>query len=81
MIDYVQDVITMPLMTKNIFLIHCSFSNEERDVLFHEANNYIENCNTLSSNFKFVLLLNCQEHCIIKLLAKHVRLCLNKTEA
>ena len=63
------------------FLIHCSFFNEERDVLFHEANNYIENFNTLSFNFKFVSLLNCQEYCIIKLVTKHVRLCLNKTEA
>ena len=71
----------MPLMTKNIFLIHCSYFNEERDVLFHEANNYNKNFNTLSSNFKFVILLNCQEHYIIKLLAKHVRLCLNKIEA
>ena len=58
------------------FLIHCSFFIEERDVLFHEANNYIENSSTLSSNFKFVSLSHCQEHCIIKLLAKHVRLCL-----
>ena len=32
---YVEDVITMPLMTNNIFLIHCSFFIEERDVLFH----------------------------------------------
>ena len=85
-----EDTITHPLCTRcdynavddeEHFLIHYSFFNEERDVLFHEANNYIENFDTLSSNFKFVLLLNCQEHCIIKLLAKHVRLCLNKTEA
>ena len=63
------------------FLIHCSYFDEERDVLFHESNNYIENFNTLSSNFKFVILLICQELYIIKLLAKHVRICLNKIEA
>ena len=60
------------------FLIHSSFFNEERDVLFHEVNSYNKNFTTLSSNFKFVLLLNCQEHRITKLLAKHVCLCLNK---
>ena len=35
----------------------------------------------LSSNLKFVVLLNCQEHFIIRLLAKDVRLCLDKIEA
>ena len=63
------------------FLIHCSYFIGGRDVLFHEANNYIENFNSLSSNFKFVIFLNCQEQYIIKLLAKHVHLCLNKIEA
>ena len=48
---------------------------------FTKQNNYIVIFNTLSSNFKFVILLNCQEHYIIKLLAKHVRLCPNKIEA
>ena len=63
------------------FLIHCSYFNEERYVLFNEANNYIEYFNTMSSNFKFVMLLTSQEHYIIKLLAKHVRICLDKMEA
>ena len=58
------------------FLIHCSYVNEERDILFDEANNSIEYFNTMSSNSKFVMLITSQEHYIIKLLAKHVRICL-----
>ena len=36
---------------------------------------------TMSSNFKSVMFLSSQEHYIIELLAKHVRICLNKIEA
>ena len=41
---------------KEHFLIHCSIFNEERDVLFHEANNYIENVKAApwdDINFRF----------------------------
>ena len=48
------------------FLIHCSNFNDKRFVLFKEENNYIEHFNTMSSNFKFVMLLSSQEHYNIK---------------
>ena len=51
------------------FSIYCSYFNEERYVLFDEANNYIEDFQIISSNLKVVMLLNCHEQSKIKLFA------------